>query len=173
MKVTRKQLRRLILNEVRIKPEIPYASEEQYAKIMDLARTDDGDNSQKNQADSLADALGYDPVQSGEIYDEEEDEDIYIVGQHPSFSEELYRYDKLLGNYLETRYLHDRLDNSGLASFVEVYESELSKALGRSYSLEDLKGILNDLNPVYDAWELKFNTHNGEYSFVYDQQDPG
>ena len=149
MKITRRQLRKIILSEIRLKPSIPGASEEQYAKILDLARNEDP--AFRKQADSLADGLGYDPNEEGEIYlpDPEGGEGKFVdfLGQKSSFSEELYQCDNLPVTPPEIDYIIDRLHNSNIPSFVEVYESELSKALGRSYSPEDLKGIFNYLLP--------------------------
>ena len=174
MKITRNQLRKLILNEIRIKPPVPYASEEQYAKIMDLARSED--NSQKNQADSLADALGYDPVKTGDIYDEEEGKYRDHQGQRKSFSDELHNYDNLLAFYEEIRYLYERLYNSKIPSFVDVPQSDLENKFNTNYTDDDLNRILEILHDKHDRiWELEFHgigykDGHGGYSFVYDNQ---
>ena len=168
MKISRYQLRKLILNEMRIKPSIPYASEEQYAKIMDLARSED--NSQKNQADSLADALGYDPVKTGDIYDEEEGEYRYHRGQMKSFSDELHNYDNLNIFVNEIRYLYERLHNSRIPSFVDVHQSDLENKFNTSYTYSDLNRMLKILHNEFSMiWELELN-RDGGYSFVYDDQ---
>jgi len=169
MKITRKQLRRLILNEVRIKPSIPSASEEQYSKIMDLAR--DERSEFRTQADSFADALGYDPVVHGDIYDKEEDEYLDHKGQRQSFSDELHDYDNLMVFVEEIRYLYERLRNSRIASFVSVSQSDLENKFNTNYTEDDLYRILEILHNNHSTiWDLELNYPDGGYSFVYDDQ---
>lgn len=169
MKITRRQLRKLILNEVRIKPSIPGASEEQYTKIMDLAR--DESPAFRMQADSLADALGYDPVPHGDIGFDEEDEYLESKGQRQSFSDELRSYDNSLGFIEEIIYLYERLRNSNIASFVSVSESDLENKFNTNYTEDDLYRMLKILHDEYSMiWNLEFDYRDNEYSFVYDDQ---
>ena len=173
MKITRRQLRKIILREIRLKPSIPGAPEDKYAKILDLARSEDP--SFRKQADSFADSLGYDPNEEGEIYfpDPEGGEGKFVdfPGQKSSFSEELYQYDNLPVTSPEVDYIRERLHNSGIASFVLVYESELSQEFGKSYSPENLNNILERLNgPLGGDWELEYEYETEQYYFLYDQQ---
>ena len=68
MKLTRRYLRKLIIetiNETRIKPNIPDLEPEDYGKALGLARH--SDPSVRQQADDLADAMGYEGSFSGDI----------------------------------------------------------------------------------------------------------
>ena len=100
MKITRRQLRKLI-NEIRIKPSIPnIPNDNALGKIDDLARSSDN----RLQSDSLADTFGYpeDRSYSTDLkdYDEigmipqiESEKDMMIEIMIDLYDEELYGYD--------------------------------------------------------------------------------
>lgn len=163
MKISRKQLRMLILNEVRIKPGIDdIYPDEHYAKILNLARSERPEY--RNQADSLASTLGYNPSDDGEIYDVEEKELLTHQGQQNSFSDELRKYDETTFMN-EVSYIENRLA-AELRSFVIVYKSELVSKFGKTYSPVDLDKIMTQLGW---GWELGHDDEDGNF-FIYDQQ---
>ena len=197
MKISRKQLRRLILNEVRIKPSIPNASKKQYSKIQDLAR--DEDPAIRNQADSLADALGYEPEETVDIWIPEPKTPyndggqlVDFEGQLDSFSDELRRYDNMdiqfeHPHYKAAEWIEGIIDTRGglmstqtrgadgrylnaLNDYVAIRSSDLEHKFGQPFSLDDMKGIREILGW---PWEIKWSWDGEEYYLEFDVYDGG
>ena len=119
MKISRKQLRKLI-NEIRIKPNIPNVpSEDALGKIDDLARSQDF----KDSSDSMAHTFGYpeDRIYSQDLKDYD---DVARIPVKERLYDELVQiiidiYDQEAYNYTLDKVLYNELNNKSAVDFDE------------------------------------------------------
>jgi hypothetical protein len=117
MKLTRKQLRRLI-NEIRIKPNIPSVpSEDALGKIDDLARSQDF----KDSANVMSHTFGY-PEDRSYVEDLKDYDDVVNIPRTEQLYDEIVQiiisiYDQEVHNFSLDRLIYDEMNSSSDSDF--------------------------------------------------------
>ena len=151
MKITRRQLRRLI-NEVRIKPSIPnIPSDDMYTKINNLAK----DRSGKNSADVIAQTFGY-PEDRSYSTDLKDYDEVPLLPFIELDNDYMIRYVVMA---YESEYLPQNPPNNNIETYITNKKSKLTDVDFDEFMRELAKEIYEKILSSYGP-AIFTNRHN-------------